>query len=271
MGGAADILHDERGFTLIELLVAMIAGIVVISALFTILDVTLHQTTRTFSKVDATQRARTTFSLLENELHSSCIGNQTAPIQQNSDGNTLMFLSQYGSAATVTPAWHTVSFNSASGTLTDATYSATLNQSSGDWTPSGTPSTRTLLTNVNQSSLPVFEYYAYGVPLNSSNQPYQDASGNQYEMLLDGTSTVPGTATFPANAPAPNGAPLTTPLSSSDADAAAEVRITLVVGPQGGTGENTSQGAGTVNDSIVMRFTPVANHDGPNQDFSPCE
>ena len=64
--------------------------------------------------------------------------------------------------------------------------------------------------------------------------------------------------------------PMTTPLSATDADNAAELLISLKVGAAGGTGENTSQGIGTVSDAIVMRFTPVANHNGANQDFSPC-
>jgi Tfp pilus assembly protein PilW len=33
---------EESGFTLVELLVTMLAGMVVLSALFTIMDVTLH-------------------------------------------------------------------------------------------------------------------------------------------------------------------------------------------------------------------------------------
>jgi len=60
-------LRSERGFTLVELLVAMVAGIVVLMAGLTILDVTMDQTTRSFSMVDATngrrsRRSRTSFT-----------------------------------------------------------------------------------------------------------------------------------------------------------------------------------------------------------------
>ncbi len=36
--------------------------------------VTLHQTQRTFTRVDATRQARTALSIIENELHSACVG-----------------------------------------------------------------------------------------------------------------------------------------------------------------------------------------------------
>ena len=47
---------DERGFTLVELLATMVAGVVVLLALGTIMDVTLKETTRSFTLVDATNR-----------------------------------------------------------------------------------------------------------------------------------------------------------------------------------------------------------------------
>ena len=64
-------LKSEEGFTLIELLVTMVAGMVVLMALLTILDVTTQSTTHAFSQVDATQRARPAFTSIENELHSA--------------------------------------------------------------------------------------------------------------------------------------------------------------------------------------------------------
>ena len=47
-------------------------------------------------------------------------------------------------------------------------------------------------------------------------------------ILFDGNTDIPGTNTLPANSPSP----LATPLSATDAANAAEVVITLVVGPQ---------------------------------------
>ena len=64
----------ERGFTLVEMMVAVLAGTVVMGALFAILDLTLRQTSRTITQVDATQRARTAMESIETELHSACVG-----------------------------------------------------------------------------------------------------------------------------------------------------------------------------------------------------
>ena len=91
-------LAGQRGFTLVELLVGMVAAMVVSSGLFTILDVTLHQTTRTQSRVDATQRARNALETIENEMHSACVEHRVIPIRQGSTASSVIFLSQYGNA-----------------------------------------------------------------------------------------------------------------------------------------------------------------------------
>lgn len=260
-------VRAEDGFSLVELLVAMVAGVVVLSALFTILDVTSHQTTRTLTKVDATQRARTTFESIANELHSACLTDGITPIQTGSGDSSLSFASAYGNAASPTPVEHQLTFSSSSGTLTDTTY-AVASGTAPNWTFSTTASsTTTLLTNVSQSgTTPVFQYFAYQEPMNGGS-PYTDGAGNAYEMLLDGTNAVPGTSTIPA------ADPLTTPLSSTDASSAAEVIITLVVGAGGGTGENTNLATAnqTVSNSIILRLTPVANHVASGNTFDPCD
>ena len=81
-------LRSEEGFTLIELLVTMVAGIVVLMALLTIMDVTLQSTTRAFSQVDANNRARPAFTSIENELHSACFADEETPIQSGSSGTS---------------------------------------------------------------------------------------------------------------------------------------------------------------------------------------
>jgi hypothetical protein len=261
-------LDSEQGFTLVELLVVLLAGIVVMGALFTILEVTLHQTTRTFSRVDATQRARTTFESIESNLHSACVAAGVSPIQAQSSGTSLIFISQYGNAASVTPVEHQITFSASGGTLTDATY-AVSGGSAPNWTFSSTALTNTtLLTNVALSgTTPVFQYFNYQQPTNAG-VAYTDASGNPYMMLLDGTSAVPGTSTIPT------AAPLSTPLSTTNAAQAAEVSITLVVGPTPGvSNQNTtlSDANETVTNSVILRLTPAANHVGPGNTFNPCQ
>lgn len=263
-------IGGEAGYTLIELLVVLVMGVVVVSALFTIVDVTLHQTNRTFSKLDATQRARTSFETVENELHSACLADQIQPIQSGSSPTTLVFVSQYGNGANPTAVEHTITFNAAAQTLTDSSYAAT-GGTSPSWTFSSTAtSTRTLLTNVSQSgTTPVFQYFAYQQPLNSSGNPYTDGQGYPYMMLLDGTSSVPGTSVIPAAQPLA----ATPTLSTTNAQSAAEVQITLSVGPAGGSGENTNLAAArvSVTDGVVLRLTPAANHAGEGASFVPCQ
>ena len=150
-------LRDQRGFTLVELLVVMVAGVVVSSALFTIVDVTLHQTTRTYSRVDASQRGRIAMETIEQELHSACYTNDAFPII---DGTTtsLSFWSSYGSATNLTPTKHTIALNTSTGDLTDTTYLTT--GSSPNWAAGAVDRTNTLLTDVAQSgSTPVFQYF----------------------------------------------------------------------------------------------------------------
>jgi prepilin-type N-terminal cleavage/methylation domain-containing protein len=231
--------REERGFTLIELLVVMVAGVVVTSALFTILDVTLHQTTRTFSRVDATQRARNALETIEQEMHSSCVANGVTPILAGSTANSVSFWNYYGKDASPVPVKRTISFSSSgSGTLTDATYPVTPpDDRIPPWTTSSTASrTTTLLNNVAQSgSTPVFRYFAL-----SSN----------------GTSNVSTEIQNPSATTAPK---------------VSEVRISLLVKPAGGSHEDVDLVHNTVTDSVLLRLTPVSNPDGTVQEFAPCQ
>jgi prepilin-type N-terminal cleavage/methylation domain-containing protein len=263
---------DESGFTLVELLVSIAAGTVVLAALFALLNTTLNSTTRTFSQVDASQASSTATENLESELHSACLASGMAPVQSGSDANNLIFVSQYGSsastakAATPTPVEHKIVFSSSAGTLTDYTYAAT-GGGAPTWTFSTTASSsRLLLSHVAANgSTPVFQYFQYSVPTNGGT-PYTDSAGNSYEMIQDGINYVPGTTIKPT------AAPLTTPLSSTDAGNTAEVLINFTGGPNGGTQVETglSNIGDNVQDQVVLRMTPPANHAGNGATFTPC-
>jgi type II secretory pathway pseudopilin PulG len=235
LGHTDGVLRDQRGFTLVELLVVMASGIVVASALFTILDVTLRQTTRTFSRVDATQRARNVMETIESQMHSSCVSNKVRPILPGSTGSSVSFWSQYGKGVELTPVKRTITFDSGTGKLTETEYPVA-SGSAPNWVPSLTASsTTTLLTNVAQSgATPVFRYYELKDP--------------------------------------PNPSPLTPPLSGTNARKTALVEINLVVKPTGGTHQTVDLAANTVPNSVSLRLTPAANPDStqPKQ-FFPCE
>jgi Tfp pilus assembly protein PilW len=262
-------LRAEHGFTLAELSVSMAAGVVVIGALFTIMIVSLRQTQRTFTKVDATRRTRTTLSNIENELHSACVDG-SPPIQGvtngivQTDANNLVFISSYGTSASPVPVWHQITFNASTATLTDATYAVT--GTSPDWGQGALATTTTLLTNVAQlsSTIPVFQYYKY--------QPeYTDAGLNQYLMIPDGSNTVPISGATPNQ-------PLATSsgLSAADGDTTVEVVINLLVGASAGTDHSTTlqSVSDPVTDTVSLRLTTPPDYAAAGttpQGYGPCQ
>jgi prepilin-type N-terminal cleavage/methylation domain-containing protein len=273
-------LAREQGFTLIEALVALAAGAIVMVALVTIMNVTLDQSEDSFSRLDATEGARVKLEQIVNELHSACIGNGVPPVQAGSTATQLIFLSQYGNAASVTPVEHVITLSS--GTLTDATYAET-SETPGippTYTFASTPtSTTTLLTNVSAAgSTPVFQYFPYGTVSNGSGGVYADPDGNDYEVLLDGVSDVPN-QTPAVVAPADDLVTTAAPsLSATNAATVAEVEVTLSVGPSLDPQESTqladaplTDGSLTVQDSAVFRLTDPANHVGTGAVFTPCD
>jgi Tfp pilus assembly protein PilW len=257
-------LRSQGGFTLVELLVAMAAGIAVLFALSTLMIVTLHQSQRTFTRVDATRQARTALANIENELHSACVG-AAAPIQGGSTADNLIFLSFTGTAANPTPVWHQLTFNSSAQTLTDSSYN--VGGTAPAWTR-GTPiTTKTLLVNVARQpgSTPVFQYFAY-------TAEYTDSVGDVYWTIPDGSNTMPvtGAALPPAALPATSG------LSSANAANVVEVLINLQVGATTNSLTRATLAGSSipVTDSVSLRLTTPPNEvdtGGSAQGYAPCQ
>jgi Tfp pilus assembly protein PilW len=230
------LASDESGFTLMELLVGMFAGMVLVSGLFTILEVTLHQTTRTFSRVDATQRGRAALETIENELHSACYANSVTPIvgADKSPGSTstqLVFWTQYGGDINPTPTQHMISFDSTAGTLSDTTYTTT--GSSPKWVAGSPTVTKQILPEVAQSgTTPVFQYY---------------------KLTSAGPTAV------------------SSPVSATNSNNVAEVRITLVVKPADGGNLRSDVAANTVTNQVDLRLTPIPNPSPQTETFNPCQ
>jgi type II secretory pathway pseudopilin PulG len=259
-------LRSQGGFTLVELLVAMAAGIAVLFALSTLMIVTLHQSQRTFTRVDATRQARTALANIENELHSACVaGSAATPIQTGSTADNLIFLSFYGTSAAPTPVWHQLTFNSVAQTLTDSSYNVA--GTAPDWTQGSLIGSKRLLGNVTRQpgSTPVFQYFAYA-------PEYTDSVGDVYYAIPDGSNTMPVTGATLAAAPLATSAGL----SSNDAGNVVEVLVNLQVGA---TTNSLSRGtlAGTsvpVTDSVSLRLTTPPNEVDAGtsvQGYGPCE
>lgn len=99
----------DQGFTLIELLVAMALAMVVMLALFVILEFSTTQEARISERVQADRIGRRSMTKIVDELHSSCTGfgataiqapgtTPTAPLEKIGPLN-LWFISAYGSSS----------------------------------------------------------------------------------------------------------------------------------------------------------------------------
>jgi prepilin-type N-terminal cleavage/methylation domain-containing protein len=171
--------REERGFTLIETLVALVAGVAVMSGLFTILDVSLKQSTRVSDVVQASQLGRTAMTQIVDELHSACIASGFAPIQEGSNGSKLIFVTGYSEAAEIAEARKDEIVFSGE-TLTDNVYNSTGGTSPNFTFPKEKTKSILIAKNISQSSeggkeVSVFRYYAYAVTP-PSNEKTSEAS-----------------------------------------------------------------------------------------------
>jgi type II secretory pathway component PulJ len=219
-------IRDERGTTLVELMVALMAGLVIILTLTMVIMTTMHGTARVEARVEATQRARLALVKLMQQLHSACISPEIAPVKEKSEGNSLRFVHQTGSAVQPTPVLSVVSYSG--GTLTQSDYAV-----SGGTAPNWTfneekpTSTKTLLTKVAPvaPSSSIFSYYRYA----------------------NGTIST---------------APQETPLNKTEAELTVEVQAALSAEPERATTVQDAGSAATVRDAATLRLTPPSYNEG---------
>jgi Tfp pilus assembly protein PilW len=225
----AEKIRDERGTTLIELMVALATGIVILFAVTTVLIVSLRETGRITSRVNAVQNARLTLSKVVDQLHSACIAPQIAPIQEQSTGTSLRFIHQTGSAVAPTPILSVVSLTGS--TLSQSDYAAT-GGAAPKWTFAPDPySTRRLMTGISPTppSSSIFSYYVY--------------SGPQISMT-----------------------PLSVIAPLDEANAATVVKVGVAFTASPSTSSNTPvddpNAPASVQNSAVLRLTPASYHPG---------
>jgi len=174
---ASSAVRDERGFTLIEVLVALITGLIVTMALFSVLEFSMNQTTRLSDITQANQLGRTTMTHIVDELHSACLSAGFNPIQESSTESKLVFVTGYSAEAEVPSVLgekggvrkEEIEWNSVEGKMWDKSYAGTGTESKGNYTFSES-STKTLIgENISQSvessgkkeAIPIFKYFAY--------------------------------------------------------------------------------------------------------------
>ncbi|HEY4778796.1 MAG TPA: prepilin-type N-terminal cleavage/methylation domain-containing protein [Solirubrobacterales bacterium] len=226
------VLKDESGMTLVELLVATATGTVVMAMVTAVLITTMHVSNRVASHVEANQLARLTMGKVIDQLHSSCVAYDYAPIKENSNGSTLIFTHQTGSAVQPVPVKSEIVFSG--GKLTQADYPST-GGSAPNWTFATSPATTTTLTtNVSQiGSTPIFRYYGY------------NTSG------------------------AISSTPLAEPLNKENAERAVQVSVAFGAGPRTLRTANDSGAVTPIQSSALLRLTPASFEAGPEN--SPCQ
>lgn len=158
MSRLREMARDERGTTLTELLVGMFAGLVVLSALVTLIMVTLSTSSRVSARVHATQEARLTLTKIVNQLHSACIAPKVPPIVKDSSATELRFVHATGSAVSPTPTETRIAFEGDK--LVQRDY-AWVSNVAPLWTFTTTPVREVILNDgISQiGSKPVFTYY----------------------------------------------------------------------------------------------------------------
>jgi len=231
--------RSEHGFTLIEILVAMVTGLIVVGAAFTILEVSMRQSGRIADKVNANQRGRVALEKIMLELHSSCVANGANPIMATSTATRLIFQSHSGSSEPffTTGLKHEIYLEGT--TLFDRTFQSTSGIESR-WLWSATPlATVPLLTKAYApASGSMFEYFKY-----TKLTPKELEEGNHVALNQI----------------------LVVPLGAEDAKAAAKVNVNFSAAPD--TNNTATPLTVAFSAGAVLRLTPATDV-GSNE---PCE
>jgi Tfp pilus assembly protein PilV len=153
-------LAREDGFSLVEILVALPISIVILMAIFTMMNVSIRQSGAVTDRVDAVQRGRTAMERVTRVMRSQVCPATTGAAFTSADSSSMtLYADMTGGASN--PQRHTITFNSNASTLTEDIYAGT-----GTWPdlafPNTPTQTRQLLANVTPvNGVPVFRYYSY--------------------------------------------------------------------------------------------------------------
>jgi Tfp pilus assembly protein PilW len=151
----------EAGFTLVELLTAMVIGMVVVFAAFTLMERSFAATTDIADRADAAQRGRIAMNAVTRQVRSQVCFSGQLPLLAASQ-SSVDVVTDLGDGTT-SPERHVLTFtNGANGyTLTETDYPMTSANGASPVTW-GTPKTKTLLTGIAQNgTAPFFRYLGY--------------------------------------------------------------------------------------------------------------
>jgi prepilin-type N-terminal cleavage/methylation domain-containing protein len=192
----ARLRSSETGFTLIELLVAMVAGLVVMGALYTILEVSLAQSTKIANETYADQLGRTAMTKIVDELHNACMSSEVTPIQSDekagevdkSSATKLVFVNTI--SGNPVPAagetykheivWAAEPGSTTSGTLTDQVRAGTAGTwpKISAWSAAKEEQLATHITRrvVSGTTKPIFTYFKYAATSSEASGALEEIS-----------------------------------------------------------------------------------------------
>jgi len=174
-------LRDERGFTLVEVMVALAIGLVVSTATLAIVIVSVHLSSNYTDRVDANQQGRLALEKITQQLYSSCVTPNQAPVLSGSTSSSLNFYSALNDTPGPIPSQIVVATTATATQPAPLTLTTTgLTGTPPNWVPITPPlvSVYTLASWVMPSgSTPFFQYYGYGSGGTISTVPFTLAGG----------------------------------------------------------------------------------------------
>jgi len=261
-------LGRQGGFTLVETLVAMITGIIVTGALFTILEFSMKHDTRITNVAEASQLGRAAMTHVVDELHSACLASRFSPVQSGSTESKLIYIDGYSEKAEIpnvgtsttgvrkdeilwggTITGETEGEEKA-GLLTDSTALSTAGEAATGFTFAA-PSTVRIGENIvrgeeNSKAQPLFRYYEYAE---------HSTTGTGEVSTLQEIKLAKGAA-----------------LSTTQAESVAAVDVTFRAPPPNYTSKNAAElGRESSDQSSLVTFAFAAPNSEATIKAGPCE
>lgn len=167
--------QDERGFSLPELLVAIVAGVIVLMASWTVLDGSVQNATTVSDRTDASQRGRIAMEQMIRQLRAQVCPPSSDPMKayepmiELAQADAVIFYADVGGEQ-YRPDRRQFAYSAGSGggpgSITETVWAAAGTEPSFTW-PSQATRTRVIATDVERvedqsgTELPIFRYYAF--------------------------------------------------------------------------------------------------------------
>jgi Tfp pilus assembly protein PilW len=161
------MLRREDGLTLPELLIAMVIGMILSLAAFSLVEFVMKRSGDVAARVNTSQRARTAMDQITQQLRGQvCLSTDVNPLIA-ADADSVQFYVDFSdqSDSNKPPERHLLKFDAAKQTITETMYAGKSNGASPpvfSYDLSKPTRVRTLLTNVRRDNgTPIFQYYAF--------------------------------------------------------------------------------------------------------------